>query len=376
MPAPIPLRQQGLTIVELLVAMTISLMTVIAAAYVFLAARESQRAIDRNSNSRETGAFAMQLLGREIMNAGFYPATALKPTDLATPINLNDTLQKIYDTYPPPQSKPDRKATDWEDLDNGWPPVAFQTGIFGCDGGVFDVQTSSCPPENADAADTVVINYFTNDTQAMGLSGVGGRLDCTGNDVAPPEAEGDPRNNERKKNEGGDPSATPPISHGAINVNKPPQLPVFVSNRFTLKNLNIAVDQQRTAVRTKSLVCSGNGKSPHGSAADSDTYQSITSGLEDLQFTYGLAYEENAVKLLKFYKAANINPPSRWQNVSAVRVCLLTRTLGGNTRIADKSGAVRKYRDCSDTEKEQPANGTVTRHLEVFGLRNQLKQSY
>ena len=68
-------RQRGLTLIELLVAMAISLVIVVAAAYVFLASREAQRAIDRNSGSRETGAFVIQTIGRELMNAGFYPAT-------------------------------------------------------------------------------------------------------------------------------------------------------------------------------------------------------------------------------------------------------------------------------------------------------------
>ncbi|ABM56286.1 PilW family protein [Verminephrobacter eiseniae] len=346
--------QQGLSLVELLVAMTISLVVMIAAAYVYLSARESQRAIDRTGSSRETGAFVMQMLGHEIRNAGFYPATV-------APIFSDPAQQGMYDTYPPLPSDP-RVATDWQNPAEGWPPAAFQAGIFGCDGGEFNVTTSTCPTVDADAADTLVINYFTSDTKTMG-SNAGQRWDCTGHDVAPGEAGagGDPSNDVRKKNSNGSP---PTQTNEAI----PPQLPVFVSNRFTLRDVRVA--DQFQEIGTKSLVCSGNGKSPHG-ATDETAYQSIIAGLEDLQFAYGI---HNGTSM-QFHTATQIdgNAPLLWRNVTVVRVCLLTRTLGGNTRLP---GAPSTYRDCNGAEKDHPAGDTITRHVEEFGLRNNMKQYY
>src|SRR6218665_2988877 len=63
--------------------------------------------------------------------------------------------------------------------------------------------------------------------------------------------------------------------------------------------------------------------------------------------------------------------PLLWRNVTVVRVCLLTRTLGGNTRLP---GAPSTYRDCNGAEKDHPAGDTITRHVEEFGLRNNMKQ--
>ena len=365
-------HQRGLTMVELLVAMTISLVIVVAAAYMYLASRESQRAIDRSSSSRETGAFVMQMLGREIMNAGFYPAIAL-------PIPPDATQQGMYDTYPPLPSDP-RAVTDWQNPLAGWPPVAFQTGIYGCDGGKFDVATSTCPAVSATAADTLVINYFTSDTKAMGAS-TGRRMDCTGVDVAPSSGSGgDPSNAERKKNSGGAPPTTP---HTAAVDNLPPQLPVFVSNRFTLSALKVSVDQQD--VNTQSLTCSGNGRSKHG-VADATAYQPIIQGLEDLQFSYGVYDSGSTLMPSRYYTATEVNALpiiainglnlTAWQRVTAVRVCVLSRTVGGNTRIVDKTGTPRTYRDCSDIQKNHPTGDLVTRYVEVFGLRNNLKQYY
>lgn len=363
-------RQVGLTLIELMVAMAISLIIVVAAAYVYLASRESQRAIDRTSGSLETGAFVMQMLGREIMNAGFYPATV-------APFPADPTQTGMYDTYAPLESSP-RKITDWGNSTVGWPPVAFTSAIYGCDGGKFSVASSTCPSPDSAAADTLVINYFTSD--ALG-NGAGRRTDCTGADVAPATGtSGDPSNNERKKNTGGSPPATP---NTGTNPALPPQLPVFVSNRFTLNATKVSTNQ--VDINTKSLACSGNGRSPHGTA-DSAAYQPIIPGLEDLRFAYGVYSGEDSVTPARYYTATEVNALGTltlnglvltpWQRVTAIRVCVLTRTLGGNTRLADKSGVKRTYNDCSGIEKDQPQGDTITRNVEVFGVRNGLKQYY
>lgn len=349
-------RQAGLTMVELLVAMAISLVVVLAAVYVYLSSTEAQRVQDRNSTSNETGAFAMQLLGRAIMNAGFYPATV-------PPIPVDAAQYGMYDTYPPIPSNP-RVNTDWARPADNWPPAAFQSGVFGCDGAQLNTQTSTCGATVANTPDTLVINYFTSD--AMG-NGAGTRMDCTGSDVA-----GDSSNSERNKD-----------SSGAVITTGPPRLPLFASNRYTLSTVNVYVGQ--SAVTTKSLACSGNGSSPHGTA-NAAAYQPMLAGIEDMQFTYGVYSSETSLSPDRFYTATQVNALgnlslnglllSGWQRVVSIRVCLLTKTLNGNTRISDASSSPRTYTDCYDTVKNQPNGETFTRFVQVFGARNNLKQSY
>lgn len=108
-----------------MVAMAISLVIVIAAAYVYLGSRESQRAIDRSSNSRETGAFVLQMIGRSDERKG-----SILPL---LPLFRWITQQGMYDTYPPLPATT-RVKTDWQDPDNNWPPVAFRSAIYGCAG--------------------------------------------------------------------------------------------------------------------------------------------------------------------------------------------------------------------------------------------------
>ncbi|AVS78599.1 pilus assembly protein PilW [Paracidovorax avenae] len=348
--------QAGLTLIELLIAMAISLLIVLAAAYLYLSATNAQRVQDRTTASNETGAFAMQMLGRSIMNAGFYPANV-------APIPADITQTGMYDTYPPLPSSP-RVATDWANPAANWPPVAFQTGVFGCDGAQFNTQNSTCGTSVAGAPDTLVINYFTSDSVAYGATGQ--RLDCTGADVG-----GDPSNAIRKTD-----------AAGTAVVNTPPQLPLFVSNRYTLNNVNLYVGQGTAA--TGSLACSGNGGSPHGDAGAG--YQPLLAGIEDMQFTYGLYSGTTSLSPDRFYTATEINALSNvvlngqtftgWQRVVSIRVCILTKTLNGNARIADKTGSEKTYQDCSGQSLAQPAGVAYSRFVEVFGVRNNLKQSY
>lgn len=341
--------QSGLTLIELLVAMAISLMIMAAAIYVYIASSDSQRVLDRNTASNETGVFAMQMLGRAIMNAGFYPAPS-------APIPVDVTQTGMYDTYPPIPAT-NRAVTDWANLEANWPPPAFQSGIYGCDGAKLKLSNSTCGDAADGVADTLVINYFTVD--AMGGAS-GSRFDCTGADVGK-----DPSNLERNKSPSG----------GTVVDGSPPRLPLFGSNRYTLQE-SVAY-AGRAEVRTKSLVCSGNGKSPHGSS-DSDAYLPLLSGIEDMQFTYGVNLAATTLSPDRFYTATEVNALGNgfWSRVVAVRACILTKTLQGKTRIGDKKGSEKTYVDCQGVSRQQPPGETYTSLVQVFGVRNSLKQSY
>ena len=354
-------RQRGVTLVELLVALAISLAVTIAALYLYIASQRADRVLERGSESRETGVFVLQLLGREIMNAGFYPAT--EPSIL-----VDVTQTGMYDTYYPLPGNP-RRTTDWADPVTSWPPVAFQSPIFGCDSGSFDVATSTCSAGATGSADTIVLNSFTSDIPA---SQTGARKDCTGSDIA----NAIKSNGERRNNQGGPPPST-------VVSNLKPQQPLFRSSRFTLKSVKLALDN--SDINTSSLACSGNGKSPHGTA-DTTAYQPIVSGLIDLQFTYGVYDSASTLMPTRFYTATEVNALTSvaingvsltgWQRVTAVRVCVLTQTLGGSTRLGDKTGAASTYVDCGGTTQNQPSGSMMTRYTQEFGARSALKQTF
>lgn len=373
-PFPTLARQKGLTMVELLVALAISLVLVLAATYVYLATRQSDRALERSSDAQETGVYVLQLLGREIGNAGYYPAARMPIVGDATKPGSGDKTQLgMIDTYPPLEADP-RRPTDWMNASANWPPTAFMTPIFGCDNASFDTATSTCGAASAGTGDTIVINSFTSDSAS---NVVGTRNDCTGAQV---DKDSNGSSAERRKNTGGSPPLAP---NTGVDPNLPPQSPLFVSNRYAMKPVKIAMDQ--SDITSYSLACSGNGSAWHGSS-NPTAYQPIVSGLADLKFSYGVYADDKSLTPARFYTATEVSALapvlvngqslSGWQRVTAVRVCVLTQTLGGGTRLADKAGALRTYLDCSDTATDQPSGSTVTRYTQVFGLRNALKQTF
>lgn len=71
---PKPLRQQGLTLVELMVAMVISLLITLAAIAVLIVSRQGFSALDASSQLRDNGRFAADLLQRLGGQAGYLNA--------------------------------------------------------------------------------------------------------------------------------------------------------------------------------------------------------------------------------------------------------------------------------------------------------------
>ena len=71
-----PLRQQGLTLVELMVAMAISLLITLAAVAALIVSRQGFTALDASSQLRDNGRFAADLLQR-LGGAGRLPECRL-----------------------------------------------------------------------------------------------------------------------------------------------------------------------------------------------------------------------------------------------------------------------------------------------------------
>ncbi|WP_370681519.1 PilW family protein [Comamonas sp. GB3 AK4-5] len=343
-------RQQGLSLVELMVAMAIGLWAVWASATVYLHTASLQRAQERRSAAEEAGAFAMGMLGRDILNAGFYPASFASSA-------VDGSQVGGYDSYPPLESAV-RKDSDWQNMAQGWPPLAYRAGIYGCDGGEFNVQTATCPAVDASQPDSLVVNYFSADAMGDG----GSRKDCTGSAV-----DNDPSNKYR--------------SNAGKKLNQPPLQPLFVSNRYALRDLKNFVDQQD--VVTKSLACSGNGMSAFGSPG---IYQPMVSGFKDMRFRYGVYSGEADSLPERFYSAAEVDAMpvvgihgqayTGWQRVSVVKVCILIQSQGGAVRLEDPAGQAMRYLDCDDRPQAQPAGQWVQRLVQLFGVRNALPYSY
>lgn len=320
-------RQAGFSLIELLIALTINLVIVIAASYLYLGTSESKRVLSQQQQLSENGHYALDLIGRDITNAGFFPAARQMTTGRAFKYQ-NDDIAKSQ--------------------------TAFNSGIFGCTGQSFSPSTKACVAHSSGAvtADTIVINYFTND--AFG-SDIGQRVDCNRQDV-----------DGAAENAGRTDAATAPT------LGQVPLRPLFVSNRYTLSTTPYSIEGR--AITTQSLACNGNVNT---------VYQPAIVGIESLQFLYGV-YADASLQPQRFYASSAVAglggtadstlPQAPWDRVVAVEVCLVARGLEAS-KLTTGAGAVTPYVNCAGTSVT-PADRFIRKvYRKTFALRNNLTQT-
>lgn len=83
---------RGFSLVELMVAMTVSLMLLVGVVAIFSSSRTSYENTDQRSRLQETGRFALDTIARHIRAAGFV-GCARQPTYLSTSLNNATYLQ-------------------------------------------------------------------------------------------------------------------------------------------------------------------------------------------------------------------------------------------------------------------------------------------
>jgi len=149
-------RSRGLTLVELLVAIVIGLLLVAAAGYLFISTTRASRAIDASAQQQEAASVVLDIIGRDLKNAGFYPASF--PVSSESP-----RFQGAYSNIVSASAH------------------AFDQGIFGCSSGLFNVEKGTCPAAKDGEPDSLVVNYFSADN--FETEGVGTRKDCLRQDV-------------------------------------------------------------------------------------------------------------------------------------------------------------------------------------------------
>ena len=306
--------QQGFSLIEFMVSIVISMAVVIAASYVYLNSRETQRTLSEKSMMFESARFAMDLIGRDIENAGFYPVIRIENI----PAGGRTTAQEY--------ERPSSGAH-----------AAFNNPVFGCNATVFSAAaTSGCTTHSASTTgDTLVVNYYSNDEATLDT---GQRADCTRADSA---------------------DATENSSRKATGLLRPLK-PLFVSNRYTLAPTVTTIEGK--TINTFSLACNGNG-------ANSTTYTPFVADIDQMRFAYMVRTGTRPNFQHQFLAAGSVTD---WSRVVGVRVCLLARSLE-TSRL--QGGTSYSINDCTGTSQSY-SDGIQRRvFTQIYAIKSRLTDS-
>jgi len=309
----------GFSLVELLVALAISMVIVAGAAYVYLNTSQTQRALFEKSFATETAHYALDVLGRDIENAGFYPSIRVAGSTAVAAVTI--------ETYTNP-------------IKLGTIPAAYNSPIFGCKAQTYkpapDTDSVGCAAhtDNTVDADTLVLNSYSNDSYGLDI---GNRADCLRQDSA-----NDSVNASRKN---------------ATTVALTPARPLFVSNRYTLQPTTMKVEEQ--VINTFSLACNGNGVNPAA-----DAYSPMVVGIDQLRFYYLVRASADAPST---FQRADAVAAADWPNVVSVRVCLMARSM----RSAKLQGSTSyTIKDCDGADKSFTDGVERRIFTQVFAMKN------
>jgi type IV pilus assembly protein PilW len=327
---------RGVTLIELLISVVIGLALVSAASYVYLATQKASRTLDASAQQQETANYALDLLGRDLKNAGYYPASF--PVTTAV-INVRGRFENVVNSATP----------------------AYSQAVFGCSNAVFNPVTGTCPSATTGEPDSLVINYFSDDT--FPTEGRGTRRDCLRQSVETATFSATAYNTSRN----GSSTATYTTTVA---------LPVLVSNVYSLGGATTTTAYQGQSVTTRSLRCAGNG---------SATPQPILVGLDQFVVKYGL-YETNTNRAPgRFYTATEVsalapisvdgNTYTGWARVTSVQMCVLTKTLDRAARQTANQGS---YVDCNGTTVTYGAadRSLYKRDIRLIAVRNSIPTSW
>lgn len=354
--------QRGVTLVELMVAVAINLVLVLAATLLYINTRSTQKAVDERSAMSESGQFALELLGREFALAGFYPATGNEPS--GSSLGFLAPVRMTFD-----------RATAQMVAGGSTGVTAYQAGVFGCAGQTITKAHACAAHTSATPAgsDAFAVAYFTSDTMSVA---VGQRADCSRADVASDATVARNTLNRLGTVPGTGTPANPATGASAVpdksrvDMGLPPASPLMVINQYFLESTTFTGEAGNT-INTFALKCRGNG--------DGFDSRELVPGVEQMVVRYGLKDVTSGapVRYVTAAEVASATPVqdgdqtlTGWQQVVSVRVCLLVRSLNNNTAVRNAAGSALSITDCRGNTLTRADGAQVRTFERVFSVKN------
>ena len=295
--------EQGLTLVELLVSLTLGLLVVVATTAGYLGLSEAARVADAQARMDEDGQAALAVLTANLRMAGNNPDR---------PYRLVSTRRNpVY-------------------------PVQYAFAVRGCDRKFTNVTSAGlvqdlvCDSAAPSGPDSIAITYEADRFNTVTLPSAQTPTDCIGKPLNPL-------------------SATLDVVTFPGPVVAPQTFDYHVAeNRFYIDSPGPGAPP--------SLYCKGNGSA--------STPSPLVENVEDLQLTYGTvpasAAETSSAGIAGYLDATNVvahsalgsvpDEAGRWGKVASVRICLIVRS---EKPIAGNEGSAR-YLKCDGTIESSP----------------------
>ena len=295
-----PGRQRGLSLVEIMVAMVISLILLAGVVQIFIGSKNTYRVQEGLSRLQENGRFAIDIMARDVRMAGFQGCTRLgtapgqvepniivKTPPAALAFTVNDVLAGADDVSAG-NALGARAGTDTLTIRGARPSSAKLTGNMTADNANIQIDSN---PDNFEANDILIIT------------------DCINADIFQASA---------VSNGSG---TTVTIAH-ANNVNTDNRLSKAYRDNAMLMRFEtytyFVADSGRTNAAGNPIY------SLFRTSVDGST-EELIEGIEDLQIQYGV--DTNDDMLVDTYVAAGGVGASQWGNIVAVRLSVLADTI-------------------------------------------------
>ena len=359
-------HQRGVTLVELMVAIALNLVLVLAATLLYINTRGTQKAVDERGAMSEAGQFALELLGREIALAGFYPVTGTEPVSAGQ--GFQTSVRMSFD-----------RAAAQMVVAGATKVASYQGGVFGCAGQTL-TESHACAPHTsttgtAAGSDAFAVAYFTSDAMSVA---VGQRADCTRADVANDATvalnttrlgtvpgTGTPANATTGA------AATP--DRPRTEAGLPPASPLMVINQYVL-GASTFTSESGSKINTFALKCRGNGRN----VRFGDDIE-LVPGVEQMVLSYGLKDLTSGAPV-RYVSASDVSALlpvqdgdqtlTGWQQVVSVRVCVLVRSLSNNTAVRNAAGKALNVTDCRGIALSRTDGAQVRTFERVFSVKN------
>lgn len=325
--------QQGVTLIELMVSLTIGLILMVAIIGAYLGASTAGRTAEAIGRMNEDGQQALSILSQQLRMAGTNPSQPDRST-ATTGINLRNNSMPLHNS------------------------VTNAFAIRGCDDRFTNITSAAstaaltCGHSAASTGpDSISIAYEADKYNSIATGG-GVPTDCVGGGITPTT-----------------------FSYTKSDEATTASFSVYeAENRFYIGT--------STAIINPSLYCKGNG-SANG--------QPLVENIENLQIRYGAINPANVnvtyvtvtptftttlvLGYLSAYEVDNnatltglAGSAARWNAVKTVRICVVVRS---ENQIADSSGSA-SYLDCNSTLVANPPDKRMRRaYSTTVVVRNQ-----